>query len=240
MADTNQEVVAALCFQACKLLAQHPEGLSRMQVYEGVATVFSIPDVLMLPSETNPGGPLRFHNLIAFQLTAEVKAGWLVRVGKWRLTPSGHDALTRYPSPEAFHGEAKRRYNEWKKLSDQISKAAETNPALREWPLQHPEKLLKVKSSGNLTAAQRTLFDLTSERPGKSVTPKEIGEALGGQSPVQVFGGLSTLSKVLDELAGTPVTLCLILHHRFSARVHQGCSAKMHHEFTAKVHHSNG
>jgi hypothetical protein len=36
------------------------------------------------------------------------------------------------------------------------------------------------------------------------------------------------------------VTLCLILHHRFSAKVHQGCSAKMHHEFTAKVHHSNG
>jgi hypothetical protein len=36
------------------------------------------------------------------------------------------------------------------------------------------------------------------------------------------------------------VTLRLILHHRFSAKVHQGCSAKMHHEFTAKVHHSNG
>jgi hypothetical protein len=84
------------------------------------------------------------------------------------------------------------------------------------------------------------LGSLDASTPCMRLTQERSRRAELEQEVARLQAGLARQNETILGLERRAVTLCLILHHRFSAKVHQGCSAKMHHEFTAKVHHSNG
>lgn len=61
-------------------------------------------------------GGRRFEKIVRFATVDCVKAGWLVKdKGTWSITEDGERALTRWPDPEAFHKEAVRLYNQWRR-----------------------------------------------------------------------------------------------------------------------------
>lgn len=116
MADVTQKNVAALCYESCTVLAEHPEGVHFRQVYDEVASRYPIPETLLEPNPKQPN-ERRFHNVIGWGTVDEVKAGWLVKdgYGMWKLTDEGRAAMDQYPSPGPFHAEATRLYREWDK-----------------------------------------------------------------------------------------------------------------------------
>jgi hypothetical protein len=132
MAVFTKAVRDDLCYEAFKVLAQHPEGLNWREVYKAVERSGKIPPELMQPKPNSPG-TLRYYDLISYNTIGQEKAGWLIKEGgknsKWRLTEAGQEALKQYPSVEAFSEEVGRRYTAWKQAQGEINANAEA-PAL--------------------------------------------------------------------------------------------------------------
>src|ERR1700736_2491372 len=120
MTETNNETELftgtkrrfELVLKALEILAAHPEGMNKDELYAAVAAA-RIPR----PEELEPvgvGKQPRFRLHIGWGTSDAVRAGWLTKDGEgwWRMTPEGLEAIRHFTDPISFRDEALRRANE--------------------------------------------------------------------------------------------------------------------------------
>jgi 5-methylcytosine-specific restriction enzyme B len=105
------QITARTLFVAAQVLAEHPEGLGRRELWEFVTA--QLPDIDAEWQGTTTGQTTAFQNFDRYSVNM-VKAGWMRKTDRrWYLTPVGRDALHEFPGPESFWSRHALLYDDW-------------------------------------------------------------------------------------------------------------------------------
>src|ERR1700693_1930307 len=101
-----------LVLKALEILATHPEGMNKDELYGAVAAarIPRLEEQQLVGASKQP----RFRLHIGWGTSDAVRAGWLTKDGEgwWRMTPEGLEAIRLFTDPLSFRDEARHRATE--------------------------------------------------------------------------------------------------------------------------------
>jgi restriction system protein len=112
MAEVTIQRQGELGRKLFEILVVHPEGMCAQDALQQLRSQIE------LTAHENGGyesGSLRFDKIVRLATIDYVKAGWMIKaMGQWSVTATGIEAYAKYQSPEIFHRNAAKVYQEWR------------------------------------------------------------------------------------------------------------------------------